>query len=931
MRLQEQKQQAKRFVEIWKHKQVTERQGYVLFWIDLLQMIFGDKNVTSRIKPEETINLDKHSNYMDVFFPDVRVLIEQKARGIDLGKPAKQSDGSMKTPYEQALSYNNSLKPNEIAYYIITSNFDEIWIYDLNSKRGKVDPIKLKLEDLTERFDYLSFLIHETRTLDELERDITFESGDIIGNLYNKFLEQYEHNYGEITDNILRDLNKLCVRLVFCFYAEDAGIFDERNYFQHYMDLVPLSSYNRELKAIFKIFNVKDNDRDPSDEELNRFPYLNCDLFKGDIKIPTMTKELKALIHDASITDWSKINPSIFGALFESTLNTEERRDGGMHYTSTDNIRKIVEPLFFNDLETEFEKIKKISNHNNRIKELMKFQTKISNLKFLDPACGSGNFLTYTYKRLRELENKVIIEANPSIKDGQKILASKVLNTIKVSIDNFYGIEINDFACDVAYVALYIAEAQMKNKTVEEIGYIDELALTPIRTEAHIHCANACSIDWNEVCPKSKMSYVIGNPPFHGGMYMNKRQKAEIKKIFDKVNGNGEMDYVCGWYKLSAEYIKDTDIRCAFVSTNSICQGSSVITFWKHLIQTYNTQIDFAYTSFIWNSEAKDSAKVHCVIVGFSDKGIAEKYIYHNDGNFEKCSHINPYLTANADFFIETRDKPLCKEALPIHIGSMPRGNFKITPNERKAIINKYPYTEKWIRPYIGSEEFLNNKERYCLWMVGANPTEVLKCKPIIKKLEAVRKSREESPAEETRKLAEADKYMYFAQIADSKEDYIIIPKSTSGKREYLPIGFMKKEVIGSDLVFLMPKGGLYEFGILMSKLHNIWIKMVAGRLKSDPRYSKDIVYNNFPWCKPTKKQKKKIEETAKAILEVREKHSDTTLANMYSNLSSFGDLLKAHENNNKAVLEAYGIKKDANENYCFNYLLKLYGEYTKQ
>ncbi|MCD8369373.1 MAG: class I SAM-dependent DNA methyltransferase [Clostridiales bacterium] len=544
----------------------------------------------------------------------------------------------------------------------------------------------------------------------------------------------------------------------------------------------------------------------------------------------------------------------------------------------------------------------------------------------IDPACGSGNFLTESYLSLRRLENEVLRE----LSHGQISFGDVNYNPIQVSLGQFYGIEINDFAVTVAKTALWIAESQMMKET--ESIVLMHLDFLPLKSYTNIVEGNALRMNWEDVVSKHTLNYIMGNPPFVGGMYMSEIQKAEIRELFSDVKGAGEMDYVCGWYKKAVEFSLGTNIRCAFVSTNSICQGSSVITFWKHLIERYSVHIDFAHTTFVWNNEADHQAKVHCIIVGFSGKNAAnrEKRLYTSNVNYKVCEQISPYLTDSPVVFVESRNEPICNVP-KMRFGSMPRdgGGFVLSAEERLTLIKDEPLSEKWIRPYIGAVEFLNSKERYCLWLVNADPGEINKCPTVKKRVEFVRETRASSKAAGTRKFAATP--TLFCQIAQPDSDYIIVPKTSSGKRRYIPLGFMDKNTIASDLVFLIPDAGLYEFGVLMSNVHNSWMRLVAGRLKSDYRYAKDIVYNNFPWPTPTETQKAKIEQTAQAILDARKLYPKSTLSNLYDDVLMPPELRRAHQNNDRAVMQAYGFSvKDMTESSCVAELMKLYQMMTE-
>lgn len=917
----EQRKAAKTFAEQWKDKGYEKGESQP-FWIQLLHDVFEIENATDFIKFEDTVHIDKTTGFIDGFINKTKVLIEQKSIDKDLRKPIKQSDGSLLNPFQQAKRYSAELPYDDRPRWIITCNFKSFLIYDMNNPNS--EPEEILLKDLPKEYYRLQFLIDSKSEHIKKEEELSFKAGELVGNLYDAFSKQY-HNLDN--EQSQKDLNELCVRLVFCLYAEDAGLFGRKRVFHDYLARYEdLSSMRKALKELFKILDTPLDKRDPYlEDDLNQFPYVNGGLFSNEnIEIPTFTQEIREIIlaKASDDFDWSEISPTIFGAVFESTLNPETRRAGGMHYTSIENIHKVIDPLFLDELREKLNEAEAYKNEKTRIEKLTEFQNYLSSLTFFDPACGSGNFLTETYLSLRRLEN----EALSIMEQGRMILDLEGI--IKVSIQQFYGIEINDFAVKVAKTALWIAEAQMWNETkkiISTIGNIDDFL--PLESYENIYEGNALLIDWNNVIPNTKCNYIMGNPPFIGGMYMTQNQKNEIRNIFDGVTGAGEFDYVTAWYKKACIYIAKKYIKVAFVSTNSICQGEQVTTFWKHILETYHVEIIFAYTTFVWNSEASDKAKVHCIIVGLANKNnIETKKLYSNTNIYKKCENINPYLIDGNTYFITPRSTPICNVP-KMRFGSMPRdgGGFILTPEERRQIISKYPETISWIKPYIGAAEFLNNKERYCLWLKNIDPYKISKCPPIMERIEYVKKFRQNSKAEGTRKFASTP--TLFCQIAQPNSNYIIVPKTSSGKRRYLPIGFMDQNTIASDLVFLIPNAGLFEFGILESNVHMAWMRLVAGRLKSDYRYSKDIVYNDFPWPKPTEEQRNKIIKSSKLILEARKKYPDATLSELYGEkMYLYNELLKAHQLNDIAVMEAYGFNwRKMTESECIAELMKMY------
>ena len=922
----ERREAAKQFAQSWAGRG-DEKQETQAFWMALLQKVFDVPDPEKYISFELPVRLS-HTSFIDGFIRETRVLIEQKSQDIDLRKGYKQSDGSVLTPYMQARRYAGYLPHDMNPRWIVVSNFQEFHIHDMNRPNDEAEVVMLS--DLEREYTRLNFMVDTGDAHIRREMDISMQAGELVGKLYDAFLKQYKDPSAEST---LKSLNALCVRLVFCLYAEDAGIFGKRDMFHDFLQKRGMINGRRALRDLFHVLDQRPEERDPyladDDPELAAFPYVNGGLFSDEnIEIPPFNEEIYDLLLTRASEDfnWSEISPTIFGAVFESTLNPETRRKGGMHYTSIENIHKVTDPLFLDDLRAELEEIKQIAVPKTRERRLTGFQAKLAGLTFLDPACGSGNFLTETYLSLRKLEN----EALSLLLGGQIALGIGELNPIKVSIGQFYGIEINDFAATVAKTALWIAESQMMKQT-EDIVHMN-LDFLPLKSYVNIIEGNALRIDWETVVPRHKLNYIMGNPPFVGGMYMTDNQKADMNLLFADVKGVGEMDYVCAWYKKASVMLKDTLIRAAFVSTNSICQGEQVLTFWKHMIQECEIHIDYAYTTFIWNSESQGQAKVHCVIIGFSGKRIdsVKKRLYNTNTNYKVCDNINPYLSDTATFFIESRSKPIC--AVPaMRFGSMPRdgGNFVLSTEEKIEFIKTEPLSQKWIRPYIGAVEFLNNKERYCLWLVDAEPAELNQCPKVKKRIEAVREFRASSKAAGTRKFAETP--ALFCQIAQPDTDYIMVPKTSSGKRKYLPMGFQSKNTIASDLVFLIPDADLYSFGVLMSNVHNAWIRLVAGRLKSDYRYSKDIVYNNFPWPEATCEQRKKVEETARAILDARAQHATSTLAELYNDDLMPIELRKAHQQNDRAVMEAYGMPiRGTTEASCVAELMRRYQELTR-
>ncbi len=927
----EQRAAAKQFAQDWQGRG-DEKQETQAFWLALLQKIFGVEEPEKYISFEQRVEVDdpktgkSTTKFIDGYIPQTRVLIEQKGQDVDLRKGYRQSDGSLLSPYQQARRYGGYMAQSEQPRWIIVCNFREFHIHDMN--RPNDEPEVLDLADLEKEYHRLQFIIDTTSDHIKKEMDISLKAGELVGVLYDALLEQYQDPNDPET---LKSLNALCVRLVFCLYAEDAGIFGRHLMFHDY-----LSAHEREARRalidLFRVLDQKPEERDPyMDDDLAAFPYVNGGLFSDEnIIIPRLNEEIVSLIlrRASEDFDWSAISPTIFGAVFESTLNPETRRSGGMHYTSIENIHKVIDPLFLDGLKAELEEIRKIPVERTRKQKLEAFQQKLAGLTFLDPACGSGNFLTETYLSLRRLENKVL-----ALLHHDQIVFD-MGNPIKVSIGQFYGIEINDFAVTVAKTALWIAKSQMMKET-EDVVHMS-LDFLPLKSYANIIEGNALRLDWESVVPKHKLNYIMGNPPFVGYSLQSKEQKEDILSIYIDEKGkpyktSGKIDYVAGWYFKATQLIQGTDIRTAFVSTNSITQGEQVSGVWKPLYDRFGIHIDFAHRTFCWDSEASLKAHVHCVIVGFSSApNPAPRVIYSSD-RAQVAENINAYLTDAPIVFIEARTKPLCNVPILQNGGKPTEGGFLILSKEEKDdLLSEEPQSEVFIRPYMMGKDFIARKPRYCLWMVGANPSLINQCPLVRKRIEQVREYRLASPKAATQKKAETP--MLFDEVRECMTDYVAIPKVSSENRRYIPMEYLKSEVIPGDSIFMIPNTGLYHFGILTSNVHMAWMRAVCGRLKSDYRYSNTVVYNNFPWPAPTDAQKAKIEQTAQAILDARALYPEASLADLYDELTMPPELRTAHQQNDRAVMQAYGFSvRDMTESSCVAALMKMYQQLNEQ
>lgn len=921
MTVAEQRAAAKAFASDWLGRG-DEKQDTQTFWIELLQKVFGIEDVYKKIAFEVPVKLD-HTSFIDAYIDETRVLIEQKGKDINLKKGSRQSDGAMLTPFQQARRYAGYLPHDKNPRWIIVCNFQEFHIHDMNRPNDEAEVVFLA--DLEKEYHRLHFLVDTGNENIKKEMEVSLKAGELVGVLYDALLKQYKDPKDIET---LKSLNALCVRLVFCLYAEDAGIFGGHGKFHDYMQKHNGIDARRALIDLFKVLDTKDEERDPyMDDDLLAFPYVNGGLFADEnIIIPRLDGEIVDLIVQRASADfdWSVISPTIFGAVFESTLNPETRRSGGMHYTSIENIHKVIDPLFLDGLKEEFESIKEIKVERTRDKKLKDFQAKLAGLTFLDPACGSGNFLTETYISLRRLENEVL----SLLHKGQIVM--ELNNPIQVSISQFYGIEINDFAVTVAKTALWIAESQMMKET-EDVVHMN-LDFLPLKTNAHIVEGNALRIDWESVVSKNELSYIMGNPPFVGASMMTKEQKAQAVAIYGKIKLSNSIDYVGAWYHRAASYIVGTSIQVAFVSTNSITQGEQVAPLWDKLINQYHIHIDFAYRTFKWNSEASEKAAVHCVIIGFSQcvNGRKRK-LFLGDSRVNLVDNINPYLLDAPNILVSSRSKPIC--AVPkMLLGNKPAdgGNLILSSEEKNEIIKKEPYLEPYIHPYIGAVEYINNKIRYCFWLIGASPSIIKNSPELKKRLEAVREMRANSSAVPTREKASTPGLFFF--ISQPSTDYLMVPSTSSENRRYVPIGFLSPEVIANNSTTIVPDATLYIFGIMTSNVHMAWMRTVGGRLKSDYRYSGGIVYNTFPWPTPTDAQKAKIEQTAQAILDARALYSDSSLADLYDEVAMPLELRKAHQDNDRAVMQAYGFDiKTMTESKCVVELMKLYQKLVKE
>ncbi len=902
------------FIAAWSGRG-SEKSHAQAFWLDLLAALGVDRP-SNFIQFEVPVEVDGHPCSIDGFIPATKVLVENKSRGIDLDKPAKQSDGKLFTPFEQAKRYADALPYSRRPRWIVVCNFDEFRICDLDRLPTLLDDDRarfqtVKLAHLVPQFKRLKFLVDPND--DDIEEvKISADAADIISRIRDSFARKMLHPRRVKDDPVdflsvkqKNMLNRFCVRLVFCLYAQDAAVFEPEQ-FSAYLK----NSFDRR-EAFFDLFDVLNTPPDRRDPnlrtELKQFPYVNGGLFAGAaLELPPFDETIAAGITLENF-NWFAINPTIFGAIFESNLTGDRRRAGGMHYTSRANIHKIIDPLFLDDLHDEFAAIKR--KRKNKRRDLEALQTKISELTFFDPACGSGNFLTETFISLRQLENKIL--------DALIDLGAPC--TVKVSIDRFFGVEINDFAVAIAQTALLISEHKMLYDT--DIGIRERVQYLPLKHSARIVCANALALDWNEVVPDG-VDYIIGNPPFVGHQWRTPAQVADMVHAFRDLDKHGKLDYVCAWFNKAADFMSNNLTRAAFVATNSICQGESVGILWRHLFDK-GVHIDFAHRTFRWTSESENVAAVHCVIVGFSVAPSDRPRIIFDGDQKIVATNINGRLLDAPNVFIQNRGKPLTPNLPIMTKGSQPTdgGHLLLTPEERDELVRLEPRAEKFIRRYIGAEEFINGKDRYCLWLVHATEDD-LRMPLIAERLMLVAAARRRSATKSVRKQA-ATPHL-FTQIRQPDTDYLVVPEVTSSQRKYIPIGFLPSTTIVSNKIYVVAEDDLYFFGVLTSIVHMAWMRIVCGRLGNGYSYSPSV-YNNFPWCG----RSPVIEQTARAILDARAQYPSWTLAALYDQQKMPPELRAAHEANDEAVLDAYCFARSMSEAEIVSRLMEIYQRLT--
>jgi hypothetical protein len=842
--------------------------------------------------------LDDKDGYIDLFWKGT-ILIEMKSRGKNLDKA-----------YQQAIEYTHGLKQHELPKYILVCDFENFRLYDLEEDKT----IDFTLNKLIDNVQHFGYMLGYQKKIYKEQDPANIKAAELMGKLHDRLKEIGYTGH---------PLEVYLVRILFLLFSEDTTIFNKQQ-FQDYLEQRTAedgSDLAAKLQELFQVLNTpKENRFSNLDEQLADFPYINGKLFEEILPTASFDSNMRQALLNCCHINWSQISPAIFGSMFQSVMNPKERRNLGAHYTSETNILKLIKPLFLDDLWKEFESIKDNSH------KLGEFHKKLSTLTFLDPACGCGNFLVITYRELRLLEIEVLRALH---KTGQRVF--DISTIMWINVDQFYGIEYEEFPARIAEVAMWLIDHQMNMQVSNEFGqYYIRL---PLKKSAKIINGDALEVNWEDIVPKNKLSYILGNPPFIGAKIMKQNQRDQIIQLFDKKAGGGTLDYVTGWYIKAAQYIQDTNIKVAFVSTNSIVQGEQTSILWGYLLNSYNIKIHFAHRTFRWSNEAKGNAAVYCVIIGFASYDTNNKRIFEyedirGEAHEIKAKHINPYLIDAKDLFINKRSNPLCNVP-KMSFGNMPLdgGHLLLSDEEKNEFIIKEPKAEKFIKPLISAKEFLNGEKRWCIWLLDAEPSELKQLPEILKRVEAVKNFRLSSVRLQT--IEKANSSSLFGEIRDFGETYILIPRVSSENRKYIPMGFFDKNYIVSDTCLSIPNGSLFHFGILTSKMHMAWVKNICGRLKSDYRYSKDIVYNNYPWPEnPSDKQVKAIEIAAQSVLDARAQFPNSSLADLYDPLTMPPVLIKAHNALDKAVDLAYRPQAFTSEANRMVFLFELYEKY---
>jgi len=921
------------------------------FWDDFFNVFgIGRRRIASFEEPVK--KLGNRQGFIDLFWKG-NLIVEHKSKGRDLDKA-----------YQQAIDYFPGLKEEELPKYILVSDFERFRLYDLDQNQQH----EFLLSELHQNIKLFGFIAGYHKITIRAEDPINIKAAEKMGKLHDLL---YEDGYRG------HELEVYLVRLLFMLFADDTGIF-EKDIFTDFVETFTAedgSDLGMKLGELFQVLNTPIEKRQKNRNEIfNQFPYINGNLFSEKLYFAAFNKEMRQILLDSCYLNWGLISPAIFGSLFQSIMDKTARRNLGAHYTSEKNILKLIKPLFLDELWAEFEKIQ-----NNR-SALNEFHNKISKLRFLDPACGSGNFLIIAYRELRELELKVVYQMLKLDKLLYQMTFLNIEEYFKVSVSQFYGIEIDEWATRIAEVAMWLVDHQMNIKASNLVGKY--LARIPLTKAAKIAHANSLRIDWESLLNEEKtiiirayeadiiqhvakepevkygkvrviadhykivdeayqeekpdninFNYIFGNPPFIGKKEQNKHQKEDLTKITISINGAGVLDYVTGWYLKTAKYIQNTKIKAAFVSTNSISQGEQVGILWNEMFNRYKVKIHFAHRTFRWDNEAKGNAAVHVVIIGFANFDTTNKLLFDyedikTEAHEVKVKNINPYLVESSDIVVLKKSKSICNAPKVVY-GSMPidDGILILTDEEKIVFLQKEPFAEKYIRRYMGGNEFINSVKRWCFWFVDVNPNELRNCPLVLERVKLLKEYRSKSTRANTVELAKTP-YL-FGEIRQPDNDFILIPK-VSGERQFIPIGFVSKDVIVNGSCLIVPNAQLFDFAVLTSSMHNSWLKYVGAYLGTSFQYSASIVYNNYPFPKEiTDKQKERVEKAAQAVLDTRLKYPDSSLADLYDTLAMPPDLVKAHKELDKAVDLCYRSQPFVNERARVEFLFDLYSQYV--
>ena len=890
------KERAVRFSKEWEN--TTNEEADAKPFLDAFFDVFGITRKKIGTFEHRVKKLSDADGYIDLLWKGT-LLVEMKSRGKNLDKA-----------FQQAIDYTYGLQQNELPKYVLVCDFYYFRLYDTEEQKT----LEFTLDELVGNVQSFGYLLGYQKKVYKEQDPANIKAAELMGKLHDRLEEiGYEGHPLEV----------YLVRLLFCLFAEDTTIFDKQQ-FQDFIENRTAedgSDLASKIQELFQVLNTAKEKRYKNlDEQLADFPYVNGKLFEEILPVASFDTKMRKALLDCCYIDWSKISPAIFGSMFQSVMNPKERRNLGAHYTSESNILKLIKPLFLDELWTEFEAVK---GNKNKLPE---FHKKLSQLTFLDPACGCGNFLVITYRELRLLELEVL---RATYKSGQGVL--DIRDIIWLDVDMMGGIEYEEFPARIAEVAMWLMDHQMNMQISNEFGQY--FARLPLKKAANIVHGDALAVQWETVIPKEKLSYIIGNPPFIGSKIMSQLQRNAIVKEFDNIQGSGVLDYVTGWYIKAAKYIQGTKIKVAFVSTNSIVQGEQTSILWGEMLHKYGIKIHFAHRTFKWSNEAKGNAAVYCVIIGFANFDTINKRLFEYEdikgaAHEIKAKNINPYLIDAKDILIEKKSNPIC-DVPKMSFGNMPLdgGNLLLTDEEKNEFLVKEPKAEKFILPLISAYEFLNGHKRWCLWLLNAEPSEIKQMPEVLKRIGLVKQFRLNSVASSTQKFALTPTLFRDTKQPDS---YILIPSTTSENRSYIPLGFFEKDNIANNSCHTVPNGTLFHFGVLMSQMHMTWVKHICGRLKSDYRYSKDIVYNNYPWPKnPTEKQMNLIEEKAQKVLDTRLAFPASSLADLYSPLTMPPSLVKAHNELDKAVDAAYSKQTFSSEAKRMEFLFELYESYT--